>query len=108
MRNPHISVAVETSLNVPFETVESLTEIVDYWIVDVKDMNNNIYFAYTGHSNVQVLSNLKYLAKLVPTEKIQCRVPLIEGYNTEADVQKATEELQELGVQNIERLVYKI
>ena len=108
MWNPHISVAVETSLNVPFETVESLTEIVDYWIVDVKDMNNNIYFAYTGHSNVQVLSNLKYLAKHVPLENLQCRLPLIKGYNTEADIQKSTEELQELGVGNIERFVYKI
>ena len=44
---------VETSLNVDKSAIEPLLEIIDYWVVDIKDWNNDIYCAYTGKDNSQ-------------------------------------------------------
>lgn len=104
--NPQINVAVETSLNVPFESVSALTFLVDYWIVDVKDMNSDIYQNYTGLNNFAVKANLKYLLNHIPAEKILCRVPLIPGFNTLEDVEKSVKELTQMGAVNIERFEY--
>lgn len=105
---PHMSVAVETSLNVPYENVAPLVEYIDYWIVDVKDMNGDIYYAYTKNSISWMKKNLKYLVKNVPAEKLICRVPLIPKFNTEEDVERSVKELKEMGVENVERLEYKV
>ena len=52
---------VETSLNVDRSAIEPLLEIIDYWVVDVKDWNNDIYYAYTGKDNSRVKANLESL-----------------------------------------------
>ncbi len=106
MNNPRISVAVETSLNVPYENVADLADVVDYWIVDVKDMNDDIYYSYTGHTNTFLIKNLKYLVNNIETNKIKCRVPQIKGYNTKTDVDKSVEALKALGVTDIECFEY--
>lgn len=106
--NPQINVAVETCLNVPFENVSALAFLVDYWIIDVKDMNDDIYRNYTGLSNSIMKSNLKYLLNHVPAEKIYCRVPLIPDFNTPEDVEKSVEELTQMGAVNIEQFEYVV
>ena len=58
---PEWRITVETSLNVPQQNVEELISIIDNYIVDIKDMNNNIYQRYTGKNNENVLGNLRYL-----------------------------------------------
>lgn len=58
---PEWRITVETSLNVPLQNVEELISIVDNYIVDIKDMNNDIYQRYTGKGNERVLCNLRYL-----------------------------------------------
>lgn len=107
-KNPSISIAVETSLNVPKENVAMLTEIVDDWIVDVKDMNNDIYSAYTGTTNEQVIENLGYLIAYVPVEHIRCRIPEIPGYNTPEDVTNSILQLKEMGIIDTECFTYRI
>ena len=67
--------------------VEMLKDVVDHWIIDIKDMNPHIYKAYTGKDNKQVISNLQYL--IDNNAKITARVPLIAGFNTELDVKKS-------------------
>ena len=79
-------VNIETSLNVDWENIDWLTPRVDKWYIDIKDMNSEIYQAYTGMDNRKVISNLKRLSKEVGKDKIVVRVPLIEGFNTEEDV----------------------
>ena len=54
-------ITIETSLNVPKVFVEVLEGIVDHWIVDIKDMNPEIYKAYTREENRQVIENLQHL-----------------------------------------------
>lgn len=97
---------IETSLNVPGILVEVTEHVIDHWIVDIKDMNTDIYQAYTGQDNSLVLSNLQYL--IDRKAKITVRVPLIPGFNTESDVQRSVMALQEMGVTDIEQFTYII
>lgn len=74
---------IETSLYADWEQVEVLADDIDYWFVDIKDVNKEIYKAYTGRSNQKVLSNLRKLVGLVGAEKVCVRLPLIPMFNTE-------------------------
>ena len=93
----HWTIAIETSLNVPLEHVKQLVGCIDLWIVDIKDMAEEIYQKYTGISNWRVLENLRYLAEHVPKERVLVRVPLIPWYNTPADVQASIKAIEEMG-----------
>ncbi len=97
---------LETSLNVPLEQILKIEEYVSEYIVDIKDMNPDIYMSYTGKDNSQVISNLEYLIGNSQQQKIIAKVPLIEGYNTEADCEKSIQKLREMGIQRIERFKY--
>ncbi|MDD7605059.1 MAG: radical SAM protein, partial [Candidatus Limisoma sp.] len=66
-------ITIETSLNVPKVFVEVLEGIVDYWIVDIKDMNPEIYKSYTGEENRQVIENLQHL--IYNKARLTVRVP---------------------------------
>ena len=104
---PEWNITVETSLNVPREHVERLLPVVDSWIVDVKDWNDAIYTAYTGKSNAQAFGNLRFLLAGKGADCITVRVPLIAGYNTEADVAKTVAELRRMGVSPVEKFTYR-
>lgn len=106
--NPHIHVAVETSLNVPFDFVLEVLDYIDLWIIDIKDMNNTIYTLYTEASNHDVVSNLRYLSKHISLDKIICRVPFIQGYNNHEDINKSIAELKNIGIENIDCFDYII
>ena len=53
---------LETSLNVPSVNIETLLPVVNTMIIDIKDMNLDIYRSYTGQSNDLVLDNLRLIA----------------------------------------------
>ena len=97
---------IETSLHVKWGDIASLTDVIDEWIIDIKDMNPEIYKRYTGSSNWLVIRNLKKLAEAVPKEKIWLRVPLIDGINTKDDVKKSVSALKEIGYDRIEEFKY--
>ena len=97
---------IETSLNVPDTFVRVLENIVDYWIVDIKDMNPTIYKTYTGKDNEQVIKNLQHLIDRKAIIKV--RVPLIPMFNTESDVQKSITILHKMGIIDIDRFTYII
>ncbi len=97
---------VETSLNVRRELLEVALECVDDFIVDIKDMNPDIYKAYTGKDNVQVLENLKLLVGRLEEKQVRVRVPAIPEFNAKEDVQASVERLKELGFCDIEVFGY--
>jgi len=107
-----IPIRVETSLNVPWKNVEPLCGLVDDWIIDIKDLNPEIYAGYTGMDNSAVKENCKKLVRQYrmqgsdPKEHILFRVPLIPGFNTEKDVEKSVAELADLG--RIDRFEYRV
>ena len=49
---------IETSLNVPWRCVEPVVEDIDEWIIDIKDIDRDIYKKYTGVNNKYVIDNL--------------------------------------------------
>lgn len=98
---------VETSLNVPLEMLEEVADAVDGFIIDIKDMNPEIYSAYTGKDNSQVIRNLEYLAGRGLSGKCVVRVPLIAGFNNEKDVESSVSILQSLGFENFDKFAYK-
>ena len=95
---PEWTLAIETSLNVLQEYVEALIGAIDYWYVDIKDMNPEIYERYTGKSNQQVKENLKFLAAQENRGEVLARVPLIDGYNDFGDKLKSFDELETLHI----------
>lgn len=97
----------ETSLNVPRETVLTAAECMDMFYVDCKDTNPEIYKAYTGIQNAQMLENLRTLISLAGTERVVVRVPLIPGYNTESDRERSRSLLESMGVTQFDFFTYK-
>lgn len=102
----HLS--VETSLNVPVDSVKTAASAVDYFIIDIKDMNPEIYRKYTGVSNERVYKNLELLLSLVGTERILVRVPLIDGYNSEIDREQSIGILRKMGYTRFDLFEYRI
>jgi len=96
----------ETSLAVSREAVETASEVIDDFIVDIKDWNPAIYKSYTGRSNQRMTSNLKYLLKKLGASHIMVRVPGIPDYNTEADIEHSITALRDIGVTRIDRFQY--
>ncbi len=99
-------IIVETSLNVPQKCVRVLSDIVDEYIVDIKDMSNTIYTQYTGVNNINVIQNLQYLIEAGLSANISIRVPLIPKFNNEEAIEKSVYELSQMGLNNIERFTY--
>ena len=87
----------ETCLNVPEENLRKVLPFLDYYIVDIKDMNPDIYRAYTGKDNEAVLRNLKILADNVPQSNVKVRIPAIPGFNGEEDGRKSIEQVRAIG-----------
>lgn len=88
-------IRIETSLNVPWKAIEPLVPFVDQWIVDIKDMNDEIYKNYTGISSERMRNNVKKIIQMVPKECIYLRFPNIPGYNTPEDVKKSLSEFDD-------------
>ncbi len=98
----------ETSLHVPEQTLAAALTCFDDFIVDIKSMDANVYRRYAGGDAGLVLRNLKTLVSSVPPERVRLRVPLIPGYNDEADQQNSEALLRELGFMQIELFPYVI
>lgn len=99
---------LETSLNVPVDNVEALLPVVNTLIVDVKDMNPDIYRSYTGRPNDLVVENLRLIAKAGRTKDCVVRLPLIPGFNTDADREASRKALETLGFDHFDLFTYQI
>lgn len=97
---------VETSLNVFTEAIKHISNFIDYWYIDIKDLNPGIYKHYTGTSNNLVLENLKWLVDNGNADKVTIRVPHITEYNSQSDIRKSIDLLHDMGFTSIEELEY--
>ena len=98
---------IETSLNVPQEHVERLLAVIDEFVIDIKDMNPQIYKEYTGIDNRRVLENLNFIAAAGVADKCLIRIPLIPGYNTEEDRDRSMTMLSDMGFRKFDKFEYK-
>lgn len=101
-------IVVETSLHVPLATIQAIDPIVDGYIIDIKDMNPEIYEAYTGKANNIVLENLQWLLQNGDPNRIKVRIPHIPDFNSDDDVERSKEQLAAMGVENFDIFPYII
>ncbi len=97
---------VETSLNVNRRHVEAVAPYIDHYIVDIKDMNPDIYRRYTSADNRQVIDNLHWLAAHGKQEDVTIRLPHIPDYNTEADIAESRRQLTAMGFNHFDSFDY--
>jgi len=100
------NITVETSLHVPLKNVKTLFPVIDYYIVDIKEINNEVYKNYTGKTNHLPIANLKWLIAQGKVDKIRVRVPLIPNFNAEKDTENTILTLKEMGIKEIETFSY--
>ena len=98
-------ITLETSLDCSFNTIKALAPYVDEWIVDIKSMNADIYYRYTG-KNSAVHQHLECAKRLLPLDKVTIKVPHIPDFTTEEDVRESIRELGEMGFANIVEFDY--
>ena len=98
----------ETSLNVPLENVQTVDPFLDGYIVDIKDMDAEIYQNYTGKDNTLVLNNLEWVLRQGGPGRVTVRVPHIPNFNTDEDVARSKERLAAMGVKNLDEFLYII
>ncbi len=99
---------LETSLNVPVAYVEALLPLVNSLIIDIKDWNTGIYREYTQHDNDFVINNLHLVAEQKRQDDCIIRLPLIPGYNTEADRSVSRHVLESIGFTRFDLFTYQI
>lgn len=85
-----------------------LLPYINEYIVDIKDMNSDIYKSYTGKSNKRVKDNLKWLIGKGMSDRIVCRIPLIPYYNNKSDQRNSKKELSEMGIKRFDLFTYTI
>lgn len=98
----------ETSLNIPTANIEGLLPVVNTMIIDIKDMNPDIYRKYTGGANDLVLNNLRLIAEAGRQSDSIIRIPLIPGYNTDTDREASRKALEALGFNRFDLFTYQI
>ena len=105
------NVCIETSLAVNSIHIHELIPYIDHWFVDTKDFyNERLYDDYTKTKGLHPLmkENLLALRDIVGEEKIIVRVPYINGFNSETDVNLSVSSLWMNGFNNINKFDYEI
>ena len=105
---PEWRLNLETPLNVPVANIEALLPVVNTLIIDIKDTNPNIYRDYTGQSNALVLENLRLIADAGRQNDCIVRIPLIPGYNTDADRENSRKALETFGFTRFDLFTYQL
>lgn len=99
---------LETSLNVPADNIASLLPVVNTLIIDIKDLNPEIYRNYTGQDNSLVLANLRLIADSGRQNDCIIRIPLIPEFNTDSDREASRATLEQLGFTRFDLFTYQI
>lgn len=99
---------VETSLAVPFENVETISEMIDIFVVDIKSMDSSVYHSYTSGDLTIAQTNLSKLLKLVGSDRVIVRVPIIPGYADKSSQALSVNQLLSMGITNIDSFTYKV
>ena len=106
--NPAWKLTIETALNVPLKDVERVAPLIHTWYVDVKDLNPDIYKAYTGKENASVIRNLTWLAENGYADKVIIRLPLIPEYNADSHRQVSEQALKNMGFHHFDHFTYTL
>lgn len=102
-----INTAIETSGYGNFEKLKSIAKYADIIYFDIKSLDNQKHYEYTGVSNNLILENLKQLYKLVGKKIIIIRTPIVPGFNdSEKELRNIINFLDSIGKFQYELLKY--
>ena len=99
-------ILAETCLNVPTDLLNAALPAVDTWIVDIKDMNPEIYKKYTGNSNDLVIRNLRWISENGFNDRVTIRLPLIPMFNGPKNISQSEVELKKYGYKEFDKFDY--
>jgi pyruvate formate lyase activating enzyme len=80
-----IHTAIETCGHFGDKLLDSLVELVDLFLYDIKHIDSETHKKFTGVSNETILANFSQILGRVGNERIIPRIPLISGINDDAD-----------------------
>ena len=104
---PEWHFTIETALNVDRQHLERLLPLIHEYIIDIKDVNPDIYRRYTGQDNQRVLDNLQWLLDHDGmADRVMVRLPHIPDFNTDKDVQYSRQHLAAMGVTRFDEFTY--
>lgn len=79
LKRRDIHVSVETSLHVPWETIENYLGLIDVFLADLKHTNLEKFARYTGGNAALVMNNFRKLDRT--GKSFIVRVPVIPQFN---------------------------
>jgi pyruvate formate lyase activating enzyme len=100
-RHQGVHTAVDTSGLTPWRELESVADLTDLFLYDVKALDDDTHRLWTGVSNESILSNLRRLGAVHP--RIWVRVPVVPGVNDAPDHLQAIGRLA-AGLSGVERV----
>ncbi|MBP1890515.1 pyruvate formate lyase activating enzyme [Clostridium moniliforme] len=89
-KNSGINTAIETSGYAKVEDILKVAEFTDLFLFDIKHINSEEHFKWTGVRNEQILYNLEKL--LQNKYNVQIRMPLLKGVNDKREYIEKTME----------------
>lgn len=99
--------AIETSGYAETRIFRQVVDRMNYVMMDLKLMNEELHRKYTGVSNTRILANARYLIQ--SGKPCRIRVPLIPGVNdTEENLKETAAFIAECGGAKVELLPYHI
>jgi pyruvate formate lyase activating enzyme len=100
-----IHTTLDTSGCVSQDMIESIMDLTDLFLYDIKVIDFQKHKKYTGISNQFILANLEFLVK--KNKQIIVRIPIIPGINdTKRDLEKFGNYLNKLNILGIELLPF--
>lgn len=105
-----VSLNIETSLNVDFDTLNidflELLNKTSKFYIDIKTINKNIYKDYTGVENLLVIKNLKFITSNKFEDKCVIRIPDIPGFTSKEEINKSISYIKNIGFNNLDVFKY--
>lgn len=99
-----INTAVDTCGHVPQSAIEEVIPYTDTFLYDIKALDEDVHIKCTGHSNKQILENLKFIDSC--GKNIEIRIPYVPEFN-DKQIEKISDFLAGLkGITKIMLLSY--
>ena len=103
-----IDIVVETSLNISLENLKEVINDIDFFIIDIKTLNEKIYKSYTNKDIDFLINNLKFIQNQNLQDKCMIRIPKISNYTTNIDIKETISKIKEMGFNNLDIFDYQI
>lgn len=101
-----MQMTIETALQAPSKAIEALMPVTDFWMIDIKTLDSELYQRYTHGSMGIVLSNLELLSDI--PEKVRVRVPVIPNYKSRDIAEAEAAAIRDMGFTDIDVFDYVI